>query len=134
MKKLVALEIMFENCESIIIPIHYVDIRFELSHECQYLTYLKQKDYTLYLKNVKLIIDNQFENCQLFQNNLYEDYSAYKRLINSRDITHVVYIFNDYSTEQYAIPYNGELNLSVNKYQKNIYMNNYLEIDIKEED
>ena len=134
MKKLVALEIMFENCESIIIPIHYVDIRFESPYEYQYLTYLKQKDHTLYLKNVKLIIDDKFKNCQLFQNNLYEDYSAYTRLANNQDITHVVYIFNDYSTEQYSVPYNGELNLSVNKYQKNTYMNNYLEINIREED
>lgn len=145
-KAIHSIEFVLENCESIIVPIHYI-IDISLRDICNnaYMTLSTSPEginNVIYayktVKNFEIKISDSFatdkslQTCFFSRNFLGKDkYTPFQRLWKIPDITSINILYTDYSVDRYYVMWPNKEDMN-NIMQHNTYDNQQLIISIKE--
>jgi len=102
------IELAFENCDSIIFPVHFVKKIFVDGVKTRYTKYdMSELTVTKHCEEVHMILHNN-ANQKKFINPLFNDTETtpFSR-IKANDITHIIFHYDSEFTEEIAVKYNG---------------------------
>lgn len=130
MNNIHSLEFILENCESIIVPIMYIDdIHIRNIHECVYFEHIPGQisERNIKVANwVRITIFDIFKNDKTLQPSLYTDkYNGFYILEKAQNISHIIIHYNDYTTTEYSVIWytatsNNHIS-EINQYQRAEY-------------